>query len=148
YPSAMEHRTLQHLLEQRFAAAIQAATGQTAAGADALIRASNEDRFGDYQCNAALPLAKALQRKPRDIAAAIMAAVDLAGIAGPLEIGGPGFINIRLTNDFLGQLLAEIPPPPTTAPALPGEMPDRMGIPPITTPQRVVVDYSSPNIAK
>lgn len=138
----MKHDSITHLLRTRLAAAVAAVTGQPCAPADTLLRSTNDPKFGDYQCNAAMGLAKQLRQKPRDIAQRIIAAVDLADVAEPLEIAGPGFINIRLKPDFLARFLAEIPAPPADPAA------DRLGVPRVPAPQKVVIDYSSPNIAK
>lgn len=91
--------------------------------------------FGDYQFNGAMALAKHFGQKPRDIAQNIVDAVALDGIASKLEIAGPGFINIHLNNSWLSELV-------TVA-----EKGDRLGIA-AEQPQTVVVDYSSPNLAK
>lgn len=171
----MTHDSLLNLLRERFAAAVAKLTGGDPATVDPQIRAAADSRFGDYQCNAAMALAKSLGAKPRDVAQRIVAAVDLAragvAIAEPLEVAGPGFINIRLSNGFLGRFLCEIPAPPAGESPLaasatggaasehaePGEthprrwqasLADRLGIPPVSRPQRIVLDYSSPNIAK
>ncbi|MFO0840623.1 MAG: arginine--tRNA ligase [Phycisphaerae bacterium] len=131
-------------LAAHFSAAIAAALGKPATQpADAQLRASGDARHGDYQCNAAMALAKAAGAKPRELAERIVAAVTprLDKMVQPLEIAGPGFINIRLSDAYLGRRLDEIPP---------ADEPngDRVGIPPRKAPQTVVVDYSSPNIAK
>src|SRR5258708_8162564 len=81
------------VLAQRVSAALGAAFGPEYADADPVIRPSS---FADYQSNAALPLARQLGRPPRDIAADIVRHLDLAGVAEPPEVSGPGFINLRL----------------------------------------------------
>ncbi len=157
----MKHESLQQTLTGHFAAAIAAVTNGPSP-ADAGVRPAGDPKFGDYQCNAALPLAKTLGSKPREVAERIKAAVAprLADLAEPLEIAGPGFINIRLKPEFLAQYLAEIPAPDTRshvptfprshAPASPRSHADidRVGVPPTDHPLRVVVEYSQPNIAK
>ena len=98
-------------------------------------------RFGDYQSNAALLLAKARRTNPRALAAELQgrlhADAELAAIAAPVEIAGPGFLNFRLRPGFLAARLAELLADP-----------DRLGVAPVARPERVVVDLSSPNIAK
>ncbi len=130
------------LLKQKFADAIAAIGGP--AGSDPALRPATDAKFGDYQCSAAMALAKPLALKPREVAERIVAAVtpQLAEIAGPLEIAGPGFINIRLRTEFLASQLEQIPACPAEASA------DRLGLPRTTAPVTTVVDYSSPNIAK
>ncbi|MBL8879887.1 MAG: arginine--tRNA ligase [Phycisphaerales bacterium] len=129
------------LLRSRFSAAIATVLGDNAAPIDPLIRVSQDAKFGDYQCNAAMSLAKRLSAKPHDVAKRIAESVDLGDIAEPLEIAGPGFLNIRLKNDFLAAHIADI---------LAGsdEFPGRLGVAPTAQPLRVIVEYSSPNVAK
>ena len=134
----MKHPSLHRLLSERFAEAITRIAGEEHAGGPA-VRPAADAKFGDYQCNAAMALARPLKSKPRDVAQRIVEAVDLQGIAERLEIAGPGFINIHLRDGFLADYLHEIPRP--------GEA-DRFGIPPADAPRRIVIDYSSPNIAK
>ena len=90
----------------------------------------------DAQANGALALAKELGRNPREVAADVLAAADLAGVA-VAEIAGPGFINLTLEPAFLAGLLADVA----------GRRPPRRRRRP-THPKRVVVDYSAPNVAK
>jgi arginyl-tRNA synthetase len=96
---------------------------------------STRPEFGEYQFNGAMGLAKTLNRKPRDIAQDILDAVDLSDLVERTEIAGPGFINIYLSNDFLSDWLNK---------ALLDERLD------VTRQEKqtVVVDYSSPNLAK
>ncbi|MGA2229945.1 MAG: arginine--tRNA ligase [Tepidisphaeraceae bacterium] len=120
-------------LTERFAAAIHAAFGIEA---DPLIGPSQNPQFGDYQSNAAMPLAKKLGQKPREIAEQIKAKVALGDIAQALTIAGPGFINVTLSHAWLAQELQRI------------ESNRHLGIDAAPKPQRVVVDYSGPNVAK
>jgi arginyl-tRNA synthetase len=135
-------------LQQAFRAAIAEVAGQSPDEVDAMVRPAGDPKFGDYQCNAAMPLAKPLKAKPRGIAERIAAAAQkrLADVVEPLELAGPGFINVRLKDDFLAQFLGQISAPEggdeTAA------VPDRVGLPPVDRPETVVIDYSSPNIAK
>lgn len=105
-----------------------------------MIRRSQDDRFGDYQSNCAMALAKKMGAKPRDLAEKIKSAVDLSGVCEPLEIAGPGFINIRLQDDFVARELASI--------LLAEAGMDRLGIAPVKNPTVAAVDMSSPNLAK
>lgn len=98
--------------------------------------------FGDYQCNAAMPLAKRVGTKPQDVARAIVAAAAtdprVAELCEPLtdaSIAGPGFINIRLKSEALGGLLLHL------------DRPD-LATPPPTSPQTIVVDLMGVNLAK
>ncbi|ATG52887.1 arginine--tRNA ligase [Brachybacterium vulturis] len=121
-------------LTQRFQTAFVAAFGPEYAEADPIIRPS---QFADFQCNAAMGLAKRLGRAPRDIAAEIVEAVDLADIAEAPEIAGPGFLNIRLRTDWIAAQTAELVDPSAA-----------LGVPAPERAQTVVIDYSAPNVAK
>jgi arginyl-tRNA synthetase len=99
---------------------------------DPVVRPSDR---ADAQANGALALAKQLGRKPRDVADDVVAAADLAGKA-TLEVAGPGFINVTFDESFLREQLD----------ALAAD--DRLGVRMATPTERVVVDYSAPNIAK
>lgn len=101
-----------------------------------LIVPATNPKFGDFQCNIALPLAKILSEKPRAIAEKIVQAVNLTGICDPLEIAGPGFINLKLTHEYLVSQIKAIHIDP------------RLGVEKVSTPEKVIVDFSSPNIAK
>jgi arginyl-tRNA synthetase len=107
-----------------------------AAGTDPEIRPAGRPEFGHYQSNVALRLANQRGAKPRDVAAELVAAVDVTGLCEPLAIAGPGFINIRLTAAALeGALRQQLADPAS-------------GIATVAEPDRVVVDYSAPNVAK
>ena len=101
-----------------------------------MLRRSSSERFGDYQANAAMALAKSVGRNPREVAAAIAAHLDVAGVAERPEVAGPGFLNLRLLPGYLS----------ATVGALAGD--PRLGVRPAERPETVVVDYSSPNVAK
>lgn len=101
-----------------------------------LVAAASNPKFGDYQSNVALPLAKPLKQPPRVIADQIVAALAVDDLCEPPSIAGPGFINLTLKPEFLAIQLQRIQASP------------RLGIAPVSDPQRVIVDFSSPNIAK
>src|SRR6478609_7561302 len=91
------------LLRERFGRAL---TGMGIDAGDlpgllALVLPSQDAKFGDYQANCAMPLGKRLSKPPREVATQIIAALDLAEICDPPEIAGPGFINLRIKNDWL-----------------------------------------------
>src|SRR4051812_25544789 len=106
-----------YILSERFAAAISKAFPQAAEGegrVDAQISSSRNPKFGDFQCNAAMTLAKAVGKPPREVARALVEAVDVGDIAEPLteaSIAGPGFINIMLKADALPKLLGALDTP-------------------------------------
>jgi arginyl-tRNA synthetase len=132
-------------LDTIFRAALRRAFGEEEGQVDPLLRPAGDERFGDYQSNVAMSLAKTLGRPPREVAERLVAAIRQAerapAVFESLEVAGPGFINIRLKAELLDQMLDAIPP--VTEPAA-----DRLGVEPVAEPQTVVVDYSSPNIAK
>ena len=123
------------LLEGAFRAAIAKVSGADPASIDPQVKASADPKHGDFQCNASLGLAKTMQAKPREIAERIVAAVDLGGIADRPEIAGPGFINVRLSDDAMGRMLASL------------DGPD-LGIAAAPLPHAVVVDLCGVNVAK
>lgn len=102
----------------------------------AMIRPTQDDSFGDYQANCAMPLGKKLGKAPRDIATDLVTQIDLSDLCCKVEVAGPGFINLTLAPEYLQSSLSA---------ALVDE---RLGIPLAASPRTVVVDYSSPNVAK
>src|SRR4030095_13436837 len=98
-------KSVAHELEQIFGRAIKAAFG---IDAEPLISVSANDKFGDYQSNAAMGLAKTLSHKPRDVAEKIKASLQLGEMASEISIAGPGFINIKLNPKWLEKRLSEI----------------------------------------
>jgi arginyl-tRNA synthetase len=124
-------------LKDRFRAALaDMADGDEIDGLVDLVRRSQDPRFGDYQANLAMPLGKRLGRPPREVAQALVDRLDVADCCGPPEIAGPGFINLRLRDDWLAERLAA-----AAADA-------RLGVPSVARPRTFVVDYSAPNVAK
>lgn len=153
----MQHASPLQVLVERFSAAIAALAGTAPGQTQAFVRAAGDPKFGDYQCNAALSLAKSLNRKPRELAEQIVEKAGLNDLAASVEIAGPGFINVKLRDDYLAQRLSSIPPaslePRTPAGAAAANGPrfapaDRLGIAPLQHAVTVVIDYSSPNVAK
>ncbi len=124
------------VLQQRVRQALLAAFGSDFAAYAPLVAPASNPKFGDYQSNDALPLAKQLKQPPRAIADQIVAHLDVGDLCSPPEIAGPGFINFTLTPDYLARQLALNHPDP------------RLGVKPTKHRQRVIVDFSSPNIAK
>jgi arginyl-tRNA synthetase len=103
----------------------------------ALVLPSQDAKFGDYQANCAMPLGKRLGKPPREIAAQLVAGLDVVDFCEPPQIAGPGFINVKLKEDWLRAQLAA-----TSADV------ERLGVAKAVTPRTIVVDYSSPNVAK
>lgn len=102
----------------------------------AMVKPAQDARHGDYQANCAMSLAKALGKKPRDLAQEIVGRLDLGDLLQPPEIAGPGFINLRLRDDWLAGRLRD-----KAADA-------RLGIATLVEPRTIVIDFSSPNVAK
>jgi len=94
------------------------------------------EQFGDYQCNQAMALAKALRRTPREIAAAVAAAAPPHPAVARVEAAGAGFLNIWLQADWLAVETQRLLGDP------------RCGVPRPGEGRTVVMDYSSPNVAK
>jgi len=101
-----------------------------------LVRRSGDARFGDYQANFAMPLGKRLGRPPRDVAAEVVRRLDVADLCHPPQIAGPGFINLRLKDEWLVEKLTAAVGDP------------RLAVPPVEKPRTYVIDYSAPNVAK
>lgn len=122
-------------LKTHLSQALVAAFGPDLATADPMLGPASNPKFGDYQSNAPLALAKQLGQPPRAIAEQILQHLD-AEICQTPTIAGPGFINFTLKPDYLEAQLGAI------------QADSRLGIPTAPEPRRVVVDFSSPNIAK
>lgn len=121
------------LLETKISEALAAAGAENA---PAIIKPSTRPDFGDYQANGVMGAAKKLGMKPIELAEKALQHLDMIGIASKVEIAGPGFLNIYLTEDFLSE---------HTEHALASE---RLAIEKVFEPQTVVIDYSGPNLAK
>jgi len=121
-------------LKDRFAGALTGLTDDLQASLS-MIRPAQDPKFGDYQANCAMPLARTLGRSPREIAADIVHRLDVDDLCEPPEIAGPGFINLRLKDDWIQaaaqQMITD----------------ERLGHTPVTSKTHVI-DYSSPNVAK
>ncbi len=102
----------------------------------AAVRPSTDAKFGDYQANGCMPIAKARKANPREVAQRVADAVELEPLAGTPEIAGAGFLNVRIRDEWLSKALAARLDDPT------------LGIEPPAEPKTVVIDYSSPNVAK
>jgi arginyl-tRNA synthetase len=116
--------------------AIVAALGADYAGTDPLIGLSSNPKFGDYQANMAMGLSKKLGQQPRAIAQSIVDNLDVAAVCEAPQIAGPGFINFTVKPSYLTTQLQAM------------HLDRRLGVAVATKTQRVVVDFSSPNIAK
>ncbi len=103
---------------------------------DIVISDATKPEFGDYQFNGVMKLAKILKQNPREIATNVVEHIDTTGIISKVEVAGPGFINIWLSDEWLSTQLNSI------------VNDDRVGVGYIENPKRVIIDYSGPNMAK
>src|SRR5437773_8696434 len=126
------------ILKDRFRPALAVLLPDQAKAAELLdlIRPAQDPKFGDYQANFAMPLGKLLGKPPREVAAQIVAGAKLDDLCQPPEIAGPGFINLRLRDEWLTEQLNQ------------AVHDDRLGVPPASQPPTIVLDHSSPNVAK
>ncbi len=102
----------------------------------AMLKPAQDARFGDYQANCAMSLAKVLGKPPRTIAQQIVERLPLNDVLDPPEIAGPGFINLRLRNNWLAKQIQ----------AMAADV--RLGVAKVANPRTYVIDFSSPNVAK
>ncbi|HSC14703.1 MAG TPA: arginine--tRNA ligase, partial [Gammaproteobacteria bacterium] len=121
------------VLGARLQAAVAKAFGAEHLGLDPMVRRSER---ADFQADLAMGMAKALKRAPRQVAETVVAAADLADLCERVEIAGPGFINLTLRTAFIERGLAAV------------ARDDRLGVPVAGAKDRVVIDYSAPNVAK
>lgn len=123
-------------LKTQFTQALVAAFGADFQEIDPMLVPASNPKFGDYQCNISLSLSKQLGQQPRAIAQKILEHLDVGGICQTPTIAGPGFINLTIEPAYLEAQISEIQNNP------------RLGVELAKTPQHVIVDFSSPNIAK
>ena len=102
-----------------------------------MIRPTTDPSHGDYQFNGAMPLAKREKLgNPREVAQRIIDTAELSDMCQRVDIAGPGFINLKLRDDYLSNALQDAAVDPTAI------------VTPVTEPQTVLIDFSSPNVAK
>jgi arginyl-tRNA synthetase len=123
------------LIEQRLQAAVKAVMAD-AETALVLVRPCPDPRFGDYQSNALMALAKARKLNPRELAGEVLAKLDVGDCCESVAIAGAGFLNFRLKTSALAEALTF---------AAQGE---RLFFEGAAQPRTVVIDFSSPNVAK
>ena len=122
-------------IELKLQAAVREALPDAPA-AKVLVRPCPDPKFGDYQTNALMSLAKARKLNPRQLAEQVIAKLDVSDICEKVEIAGAGFLNFRLKNSALAQTLDA---------ATRGE---HLFFTKTATPKSIVIDFSSPNVAK
>lgn len=128
------------IIEQVFALAIHSAFPQLGSDAPVMVVPSSNPKFGDYQCNSAMAISQQLKplgvkMNPHEVAKQILQNLPDTPYIDKVEIAGPGFINTFLGRDFISKLISDL--------LVQGVRP-----PYITKKHRVVIDFSSPNIAK
>ncbi|MEW2253380.1 arginine--tRNA ligase [Streptomyces sp. NPDC006975] len=121
-------------VHQRLASALSAALPE-AAGADPLLRRSDR---ADYQANGILALAKKAKANPRELAAQVVTQVTTGDVIKDVEVSGPGFLNVTVTDRAITENLA----------ARAADTDGRLGVPHAEHPGTTVVDYAQPNVAK
>lgn len=100
-----------------------------------LVRPCPDPKFGDYQASALMAIGKARKANPRQLATQVLEKLDVSQWCEKVEIAGPGFLNFRLKNAALNEAMNRV------------AQADQI-VPPTTAPRTVVVDFSSPNVAK
>ncbi len=120
-------QTITTLLEPAFAALSE--------GSDPMLRPSSRPGF-DFQVNGSIALAKKLGRRPQEIATLVTSGVELKEVCDSVEVTPQGFVNLRMDDNFLASCVSEVAADP------------RLGVETAANPLTVVVDYSSPNVAK
>lgn len=123
-------------IKERFSQSLVKSFGENFADTDPLIVAASNPRFGDYQCNISLSLAKELNQKPREVATTLLKNLEIDDLCQPPEIAGPGFINLTLKPGYLETQLKDL------------ITDNRLGVAAANPSQKIIVDFSSPNIAK
>ena len=123
------------ILDQRISEAMRQATGKP--DCRAIVKPAADPKFGDYQANGVMALAKNLKTNPRELAAQVADNLDVSDICEKIEIAGPGFINLTLKTEYLSEMLSQI---------FADEQ--NLGIEKTAEPLNIVVDFSGPNIAK
>jgi arginyl-tRNA synthetase len=126
--------TVAQTLQERLSDALAALELQSVDSAQVVPTA--DPRNGDYQTSVAMVLAKARRENPRALASRIAETINLTGIGAPPAVAGPGFINFRLEPEFVAQKLVAVSNDP------------RLGVEKLADPKRLIVEFSSPNIAK
>ena len=123
--------TIPSLLQARLRAAVPDSNG-----VPLQVTPASDTRFGDYQTNAAMQMAKQRKANPRAIAQEILEKLEVADVCSTVEIAGAGFLNFHLRPDWVRGRLEQL------------RSDDRLGVPVPERTRTIVVDFSSPNVAK
>jgi arginyl-tRNA synthetase len=125
--------SLPSTLSDRLAAALRAA------GIDdglAVVTPAADTRFGDFQTNAAMVAAKALKKNPREVAASILAQLKVEDLCEPPTVAGAGFINFKMLDRALSEAVNFV------------RNDKHLGVESLQKPKTIIIDFSSPNVAK
>jgi arginyl-tRNA synthetase len=139
-------KSVVEILEEKISKGLAHAAGL--GGFPAIVKPATDPKFGDYQVNGVMAAAKQIKTNPRKLAEEVVSKINaerrtpntellLSDICEPPEVAGPGFINLRLKGDFVSDRLLEV-----------GKDSTRLGIDKAPQSKNIVVDFSSPNIAK
>ncbi len=128
--------TFPQLLQERVAAALGSLGHALPEGFAVAVDPAADARFGDYQTNAAMVLAKALKTNPRALAGELAAAIDVTGLCAAPTVAGPGFINFAMAPEALAARLGLLLGDP------------QLGTAAVAEPRTIVIDFSAPNVAK
>lgn len=123
---------LKHTLEETISAVLSQVSGEE--NCPALVTYSRSPQYGDYQANGVMALAKRLRRNPLELGEEVIRQLNLGNIADKIELAGPGFINIFIAPNFLAERINYLSKNRLVAKT--------------SAAQTIVVDYSSPNLAK
>jgi len=124
-----------HLLQQNLREALTGVVADVEPYV-AMLKPAQDPRHADYQANCAMSLAKVLRKKPDEVAREIVQRLPLGDLLEPPKTAGPGFINLRLRPDWIAACLREMA----------GD--ERLGVRRAEPARTIVLDYSSPNVAK
>ncbi len=122
-------------LEQALSAALKTVDVEWPEGYEVKVGASSDLRFGDYQSNAAMVLAKRMRTNPRELATKVVDALELDDLA-ECTIAGPGFINFKIKNEAWSRAVSNL------------STDERLGVAEASPKQTIVIDFSAPNVAK
>ena len=122
-------------LRSRFDSALATFTDETATFS-AMVKLAQDAKFGDFQANCAMPLAKQCGKNPRELAAELVEKLSVSDLCHEPEVAGPGFINLRLRDDWLESSVNELIDD------------ERLGHSLAAKPRTYAIDFSGPNIAK
>ena len=128
--------TIPSILSEQLAAALKGVLGaDLPENFTPSVTASQDLRFGDYQSNAAMVLAKQARKNPRELAGKVVEALGESAVA-TAEIAGPGFINFRIKPSYYAERAESM------------LTDERLGVPMAAQPKSLVIDFSAPNVAK